>query len=180
MSGWATAITAAAAVVGTASSIDAARKQKNQAKDAAKAAQTQADAAAAQADQQYNRANQRAATGNYSTPKDATQGGTMLTGAAGGRPPEPLLSITGVLLVAWALGVPGEPSVTYSAIAAAGINNMSATSLLRAACDFRVSGIATMAIATAAIKAVTAQNPTVNLIPPATFRSASAATRCTS
>ena len=83
------AITAAAAVAGTAASIDAARKQQNQAKDAAKAAQTQADAAAAQADQQYNRANQRAATGNYSTPQGATQGGTMLTGAAG-APVDPI------------------------------------------------------------------------------------------
>ena len=82
MSGY---ISAAAAVVGTAASIDGARRQKNQAEDAQKQAvdqaNQQAQQAAQQADQQFNRANQRRPD---AMPGPAGAGGsTMLTGPQG-------------------------------------------------------------------------------------------------
>lgn len=82
MSGY---ISAAAAVVGTAASIDGARRQKNQAEDAQKQAveqaNQQAQQASQQADQQFNRANQRRPD---AMPGPAGAGGsTMLTGPQG-------------------------------------------------------------------------------------------------
>ena len=75
------AITAAAAVAGTAASIDAARKAAEPGQGRGQLRRS-ADAAAAY-DQQYNRANQRAATGNHAS----SPVGTMLT-----EPPARLLT----------------------------------------------------------------------------------------
>lgn len=90
---------AASAVVGTAASIDGARRQKNQAKDAQEAAAAQAKQAAEQAakqaedeakaaDQAFNRTNQRkpsaAAAGRAAL--GGGGGSTMLTGPQGVDP----------------------------------------------------------------------------------------------
>ena len=67
-----------------ASSVDSARRQKNQAKDAATAAQKQADEASKQAEMQFNRSNQ-----NKPAAVDTAGSGlgsTMLTGAQGVDP----------------------------------------------------------------------------------------------
>lgn len=91
MSGY---ISAAAAVVGTAASIDGARRQKNQAKDAQEAAAAQAKQAAEQAakqaedeakaaDQAFNRTNQKKPAAANALPGG---GSTMLTGPQGVDP----------------------------------------------------------------------------------------------
>lgn len=87
MSGY---VSAAAAVVGTAASIDGARRQKNQAKDAQEAAAAQAKQAAKQAedeakaaDQAFNRTNQKKPAAANALPGG---GSTMLTGPQGVDP----------------------------------------------------------------------------------------------
>lgn len=81
---------AASAVVGTAASIDGARRQKNQAKDAQEAAAAQAKQAAKQAedeakaaDQAFNRTNQKKPAAANALPGG---GSTMLTGPQGVDP----------------------------------------------------------------------------------------------
>lgn len=81
---------AASAVVGTAASIDGARRQKNQAEDAQEAAAAQAKQAAKQAedeakaaDQAFNRTNQKKPAAANALPGG---GSTMLTGPQGVDP----------------------------------------------------------------------------------------------
>ena len=81
---------AASAVAGTAASIDGARRQKNQAKDAQEAAAAQAKQAAKQAedeakaaDQAFNRTNQKKPAAANALPGG---GSTMLTGPQGVDP----------------------------------------------------------------------------------------------